>query len=280
MKSTFLLRVLALVIVSSQLLFLGCKKDEIGNIIIAPPVTEPPVTEKPPITETCKLTKSILSPNGSPFVTTYEYNTAGLVIKSTMTSAIASSYETYEYDTNNKLIFTVRHPRGIASESYRIKHEYDLQDRWIRSTPLEGAYENDRIAIVIYDSNGNRTKIDFNNLNGTKRTSAFKFEEGNVVEHAFTVPDSPPSILDAHFLFEYYPDKDNKLKAWEDRLAPIFFEAIPSSNNLIKKWTRVGYGTVERTYEFNEHGYPIKEFHQITGTSSVNTQFIYEYECK
>jgi hypothetical protein len=217
----------------------------------------------------CKLTSMLRGPRGGE---EYEYTSNSYLKTIRYTSNGARTNLTY--GTNGQL------SQSASSGSYTnvVDYEYDGQNRWTKAVE-KSPNSRERVYKATYDADGNRSKVELEEGGKVVSTHTFVYAGGNLVEAISSrTTGGAPSVS----RYEYYPDLENKLKLWEDRMAPLKLVVGTASKNLLKRAIHPDGTIVDYTYELNEKGYPV-----AGNTSSSNTLNLlhfststFTYECR
>ncbi|MES2731348.1 MAG: hypothetical protein V4714_06355 [Bacteroidota bacterium] len=231
---------------------MSCKKDK----------------ETTPAVPDCLLTKEDNGNDPSVFI----YDAKSNIVK--VTDDIGFESFTLEYDSNNHLVKILSYNTITLKRTIVI--EYNSQGFWSKVTTTDTGSSSSKVTTAEYDSNGNRIKI-----LAPDNTFEFEYAGGNLIKRT-RKPNSGSTQI---YTYEYYTDKENKLKDFEELLS-IGYEGTPSKY-LLKTETYLGTNT-NYTYELNAKGFPTKKSQSSTFdrnkdgkiTSADDNVTTYEYQCK
>ncbi len=203
---------------------------------------------------------------------------------SVQTEGLAEQYSLLEYDNTGRLTKMTTYQADGKVDQY-IVYEYNQAGQLAKTTTYDADGSISGTGTHEYDSNGNRVKTTSRSMQWgaeqSSSTTTYEYAGGNLIR---STSNGGP-WLDVITEYEYYPDRENKLSAYEETV----YGEVPN-RNLLKKRTHTypdSSGdfiyTAEYTYEYNDKGFPTKvvwtsSSNQLPGTSTTET--LYEYQCR
>ena len=181
----------------------------------------------------------------------YEYNQKGQL----------SKYVTEDYRYDGNLNVTV------ITRTYRVDYNEKGQVSGYQLTTTStdpATLPSTSTSTYEYDSQGYRTKVTTQSGNNAPTVDLHEYKDGNCIKTTFRAGEPGAAII----AYEHYLDREFKSR----NMAHIGIFGPSANKNMVRKSTQTiadnpDYAYVsERTYEFNEKGFPVKT--SVTSTSS------------
>ncbi len=199
----------------------------------------------------------------------------------------AFSFRTFSYNENHQLTGQTFASNSDASITQTITYRYNAQGQRTGWVVMEnGRYTE---ATRELDAEGNCTTLtwittDLNSGVSSTTRHVYQYQNGNLVGSITDVGTD----AERQSTFDYYPDQENKLRAYEEIVAPFRGDGPSPSRNMIKTATSVATKNSEAAtetrqyaYEYNAIGFPtrIHSVHTYVGTTSASNT-LFEYDCE
>ncbi|PSR55908.1 hypothetical protein AHMF7605_21590 [Adhaeribacter arboris] len=210
----------------------------------------------------------------------YSFNALGQMEKFTVKQKATYFYGQQELTENIVDVFTFeRNTLGLITKFFKT-----------RPIPTTGLFTDGKLeGTCEYDREGNRTRITstYNtNMAVYNAVREYTYLNGNCMKEVIHQPGLP----DIKTEYEYYLDKEEKLRDFYQTYARKYLMGPTANKNMLKKETKYdGKGqaaaTLLITYEFNELGYALKNimdynFQNPDGVEADIFTNIAEYECQ
>ncbi|MBD0259766.1 MAG: hypothetical protein ICV83_28955 [Cytophagales bacterium] len=276
MKNPFAFTLLGQTCLFVALLLGGCSKEN----------------DPAPAQPSCRIIKSNSVSGSSNFTTRYTYDRENRLTESvTDVETRKQSNSSYQYNQKGQL-------SGYITQDYRydgasnvtvITRTYTVEYNekgqvsgyQLSTTSTDPAMlPSTSTSTYEYDSQGNRTRSTTQSGSNAPFVDLHEYKDGNCIKTTFRAGEPGAAIV----TYEHYLDQESKSR----HLAHVGVFGPSASKNMVKKTTQTIAGdpnyvfVSERTYEFNDKGFPVRT--SVTSTSSsgststsVSTS---EYACR
>ena len=244
-----------------------------------------------PARPACKIITSSFVSGSSSSATRYTYDNAHRLTESvTESETRRQSSFSYAYNQKGQLSnLTSQDHRYDAASNVTVTtrsftFEYNAQGQvsgyqLITTSTNPATLPTTSTITYEYDSQGNRTKVTTQSGSGAPNVDLHEYKDGNCIKTTFRAGESGESVI----AYEHYLDQEFK-----SRTMPHVGVLGPSaSKHMVKKSTQTyanSPGTIfvsERSYEYNDKGFPVKTTSTNTWSSGTNSTSVStnEYAC-
>ncbi len=245
-----------------------------------------------PAVPSCRIVKSSVESSASNLTARYTYDPQNRLIELvTDNDTKRQSTVSYEYNQKGQLGKYVtqnyRYDAGsnetVTTRTYTFAYNEKGQVSGYQSATIStdpATLQTTSTSTFEYDSQGNRTKITTQTGSSAPNVELYEYQDGNCIRTILRPGESNEFTI----TYEYYLDRENKFRTLPH--AGVF--GASASKHMIKKTTQTpannpDYISVsERTYEFNDKGFPVKT--TVTTTSGSSNTFTSvstnEYACQ
>lgn len=276
MKNLFTATLPGLTCLFVALLFTGCSKEN----------------DPAPAGPSCKLMQSSFASGSNNFITRYTYDSQNRLTESVTDNGTRKhSSISYEYNPKGQLSKYIgqdfRYDEASNETVNTRTYTFDYNEKGqVSGYQLSTTSTNPVVppttstSTCTYDSQGNRTKVTTQSGTNAPTVDLHEYRDGNCIKTTLRAGESNEAVL----AYEYYLDQEFKTR----NAAHVGAFGPSASKHMVKKTTQTlanvpDYLFVsERTYEFNDKGFPVKT--TTTSTSGSGTAFTSvstnEYACQ
>ncbi len=275
MKNSFAFTLFGQTCLFVALLLGGCTKENDPN----------------PARPACKIIKSSSASSSGSATTRYTYDSAHRLTEMvTENETGRQSNSNYAYNQKGQLgtftsqtyVYDAASNETVTTRTFTFEYNEKGQ---VSGYQLISASSNPAIPTTIstitceYDSQGNRTKSTTQSGSGAPSVESYEYKDGNCIKTTYWVGESGEFTV----AYEYYLDQEFKSRA----MPHVGVFGPSATRHMIKKSTQTptnASGTIyvsERTYEYNDKGFPVKTTVTTTWSSgtSITSVSTNEYAC-
>ena len=195
----------------------------------------------------------------------------------------AFNVRTFAYDDDNRLRNATFAAAPGAPVTQTTTYRYDPQGRLTGWVTMENGRHTEITREL--DAAGTCTGLtsvatDLNSGVSSTARFAYEYQDGNLVRHT----SDPGTESERHYTYAYYPDRENKLGAYEAVTGTL---PGPSPNRHMRK-TRTRVATADAaaetwhyTYAYNAEGFPTRITSVVTSANATDTlTTVLKYDCQ